>query len=58
MGLMHLGSVVKTPIFAFFLVTRPEPVKPDDWLFHACMNEIEGSNDEFGWGNWWLVYVR
>ncbi|VAX10272.1 hypothetical protein MNBD_GAMMA25-46 [hydrothermal vent metagenome] len=50
-GLMHLGSAVKTPIFAFFLVTRPEPVTPEDCLFHACMLELEDSNDDFSWGD-------
>ncbi len=48
-GLMHLGSAVKTPVFAFFLVTRPEPVRPDDCPFHACMIETEDAMDEFGW---------
>ncbi len=49
-GLMHLGSAVKTPIFSFFLVTRPEPVMPDDCPFHACMIDIKDAIDEFGWG--------
>lgn len=48
-GLMHLGSGVKIPLFAFFLVTRPEPVMPEDCPFHACMIEDKEGIDNFGW---------
>jgi len=48
-GLMHLGSGVKTPLFAFFLVTRPEPVMPEDCPFHACMIESKDGIDNIGW---------
>jgi len=50
-GLMHLGSGVKTPLFAFFLVTRPEPVMPEDYPFHACMIENKEGIDNFGWSD-------
>lgn len=48
-GLMHLASGVKTPIFAIFLCTRPEPVAPADIAFHACMVELPYDKDECGW---------
>jgi len=38
-SLMHLATGVKTPVFAFFLKTRPENVLPDLNPFHACMIE-------------------
>ena len=49
-GLMHLGVGVGVPIFSFFLVTRPEPVVPDDYPMHVCMIEDKDGIDDFGWG--------
>ena len=41
-ALMHLATGVKTPVFAFFLQTRPEYVKPAVNPFFACMIEDTG----------------
>ncbi len=38
-ALMHLATGVKTPVFAFFLETRPESVQPKLNPFHACLIE-------------------
>jgi ADP-heptose:LPS heptosyltransferase len=38
-ALMHLATGVKTPAFAIFLETRPEPVQPRQNPFHACLIE-------------------
>lgn len=38
-ALMHLATGVKTPVFAFFLQTRPEYVQPALNPFFACMIE-------------------
>lgn len=38
-ALMHLATGVKTPVFAFFLETRPEAVQPKLNPFHACLIE-------------------
>lgn len=57
-GLLHLSSGVKTPIFAFFLSTRPEPVKPEDCPFHACMIETEEDGVPFGWDKCGWSMVR
>jgi ADP-heptose:LPS heptosyltransferase len=38
-ALMHLATGVKTPVFAFFLQTRPEYVQPALNPFFACMVE-------------------
>ena len=43
-ALMHLATGVKTPVFAFFLQTRPEYVRPAINPFYACM--IEDTNSE------------
>jgi heptosyltransferase-2 len=38
-SLMHLATGVKTPVFALFLETRPEAVRPEKNPFFACMIE-------------------
>jgi len=47
-ALMHLATGVKTPVFAFFLETRPEPVQPRLNPFHACF--IEDPEKELNYG--------